>query len=199
MSIFDNHASPESLQSFEEQIQKQPKEEELIGFHLHSNVICIGKRDAASFCERLEYLLSPQTPVTDEYLKSQQGRPVFRWVVESFHKRDTIGSLKSLASQPKSPKPIVIIENITDIPQKDDVHDEPQLVENYLLHSWKNASNPFDDAQFGHFELLTADYTVIIVFDTNKSEEFFRMWRPSDGISLCKDFDAELEEELKNG
>ena len=197
MSIFDNPASPKSLRSFEEQKRKQLAEEELTGILLHSNVICIGKRDAASFCDHIEDLLSTQTLVLDDYLRSQQGRPIFRWKVSSFCKKDAIGSLHALSVRPNNPKPIVIIEEITEIPAEDNIHDNPQYVENLLLHSWKNESNVYDDPQFGHFELCTEDYTVVIVFDSSKSEEFFKMWRPLDGLALCKDFDQELENELK--
>jgi len=56
----------------------------------------------------------------------------------------------------------VIIENITEIPDGDrSIYDDPDLVENVLLHSWKNDVIHLTHPQYGPFQLNREDYTVI--------------------------------------
>ena len=92
-----------------------------------------------------------------------QGRPVIRWDAKTFRKDDSTGSMYALYLLHKEPKPIVIIENIADIPDGDrSIYDDPVLVENVLLHSWKN-----DTIRLTHkgdsFQLNSGDYTVIFL------------------------------------
>lgn len=90
-----------------------------------------------------------------------QDRPVIRWDTKTFKKYDAAGSMYQLSKLPKEPKPIVIIENIAGIPDGDrNTYDDPALVENILLHSWKN-----DTIQLTYkdvpFQMNKRDYTVI--------------------------------------
>ena len=91
-----------------------------------------------------------------------QGRPVYRWDVKTFKKYDAIGSMYQLSKLPKEPKPIVIIENIADIPDGDrSIYDDPALVENILLHSWKDDTIHLHHYKNGPFQMSKCDYTVI--------------------------------------
>lgn len=97
-----------------------------------------------------------------EMLKKQQGRPVIRWDAKTFRKGDAIGSMHALSKLPKEPKPVIIIENIADIPDEDrNIYDDPELVENVLLHSWKNDTIHLTHPHYGPFQLDKWDYTVI--------------------------------------
>lgn len=102
---------------------------------------------------------------------AQQGRPVYRWDAKTFKKYDAEGSMYQLSKLPKEPKPIVIIENIADIPDGDlNVYDDPEHIENILLHSWKNDTIhlTYKDVSF---QMNKWDYTVIFPIkpeDVNK-------------------------------
>lgn len=94
-------------------------------------------------------------------LKSQQSRPIIRWAAQSFKKYDADGSMYSLLNLPKEPKPIIIIENIADIPEAiSEIYDDPVHVEDVLLHSWKNDIIHLTFKQQA-FQLNRSDYTVI--------------------------------------
>ena len=91
-----------------------------------------------------------------------QGRPVYRWDAKTFKKHDAIGSMYQLSKLSKVPKPIVIIENIADIPDGDrSIYDDPALVENILLHSWKDDTIHLTHHKNGSFQMNKWDYTVI--------------------------------------
>lgn len=91
-----------------------------------------------------------------------KGRCIFHWDVRTFRKNDAIGSMYTLFQLPKGNKPIVIIENITDIPDGDrSVYDDPVIVENVLLHSWKDDTIHLTHPTRGSFELQRLDYTVL--------------------------------------
>lgn len=95
-----------------------------------------------------------------EMLKKQHGRPVIRWDAKTFKKHDAVGSMYILSQ--RKDKPIVIIENIADIPDGDrNIYDDPVFVENVLLHSWKNDTIHLTHPQDGPFQLNKWDYTVI--------------------------------------
>lgn len=97
-----------------------------------------------------------------EWLQKQQGRPVIRWDVKTFRKNDAVGSMYTLSKLPKDPKHVIIIDNITDIPEAiSEIYDDPILVENVLLHSWKNDIIHLTHWQDGPFELHLQDYSVI--------------------------------------
>ena len=94
-------------------------------------------------------------------LKSQQGRPIICWAAQSFKKDDADGSMYSLRNHPREPKPIIIIENIADIPEAiSEIYDDPVHVEDVLLHSWKNDIIHLTFKQQA-FQLNRSDYTVI--------------------------------------
>lgn len=193
MSIFDNHASPESINDYTLRLQRQQQEEELIATYLGFGVQCIETDDVVAFSEKVQELLSPSYSALSEFLKKQQGRPVIRWDVKTFKKDDAIGSLYGLSKYPKAPKPVVIIENITEIPDVDDpIYDPAYLVENLLFHNWKNVFSSFDNPRYGHFELKPEDYSILVIWSTATSEKMKKIWRASDGFAWCGNFSREI-------
>ena len=186
MSIFGNQKSPEAIEQHTQDLSKIMKEEELIGSFLGYGAHCIEVDDVAAFAQKVKELISPSHAAIDEFLKSQQGRPVLRWDVRKFRKYDAIGSLAALAKYPKTLKPIVIIESITEIPFGPlDIYDDPTIIENLLLHNWKNEHSVFDVPKYGHFEIKPADYSVLITWSTATSDKMKQMWRASDGLAWC--------------
>lgn len=186
MSIFDNHTSSESADDFSAKLQTQKKEEELTGSYLRFGVQCIEVEDVKAFGDKVEGFLSPTYGALDDFLKAQKGRPVYRWDIRGFRKDDAIGSLYTLSKLPKSPKPVVIIENITEIPVGDpSIYDDPKRVEELMLHNWKNEFSPFDEIKFGHFEIKPRDYSVLIPWDTKEKEKMLQLWRAGDGFAWC--------------
>ena len=160
MSLFDK-----DLDENEEPLRKRLREEDFIASCLSFGAIVVECDDPKTFISRLEEIVSPDaqiigTEVAAEMLKKQQGRPIVKWDVRTFKKYDAVGSMHVLSK--RSDKPIIIIENITDIPEKTSGQfDEPTEVENILLHSWENDILRFDSDRFGSFQLNRLDYTVI--------------------------------------
>ena len=160
MSLFDD-----DLVKNEEFTRKRLKEEEFMACCLSYGATIVECDVPKAFISRLEDIVNPSaqiigTDVVVEMLRKQQGRPIIKWDVKSFKKYDAIGSMHTLSK--RSDKPIVIIENITDIPEKtSDIYDDPVEIENTLLHSWKNDILRFDSERFGSFQLNRLDYTVI--------------------------------------
>jgi len=161
MSLFDK-----DLIENEEQLKQTMVEEENIALLLGTGVCVVETNDTESFVASLleklsvDYAVLSNGPLADR-LKSQQGRPVYRWDAKTFKKYDAIGSMYQLSKLPKEAKPIVIIENIADIPDGDrNIYDDPEHVENVLLHSWKN-----DTIHLTYkgvpFQMNKGDYTVI--------------------------------------
>ena len=100
--------------------------------------------------------------VESTFLKKQQGRPIIRWDAKTFRKNDAIGSMYTISKYPKEPKPIVIIDHITEIPEAvSNIFDDPELIENILLHSWKNDIIYLTHPEYGPFQMNRTDYSVL--------------------------------------
>lgn len=160
MSLFDD-----DLVENNEFFQKMLKEQEFMANCLSAGAVVVECDDPKAFISRLEDRISPNaqiigSDVEDEMLRKQQGRPIVKWDARTFKRYDAKGSMHVLSK--RSDKPIVIIENITDIPEKtSEIFDDPIEVENTLLHSWKNDTLRFDNERFGSFQLNRLDYIVI--------------------------------------
>lgn len=191
MSLFDNHASPEAIEEHYQELKTQKKIQEDIVYCLSPGACIIEIPDTESFISQVEEMVHPSYQVLGddlmaEMLKKSQGRPIIRWDVRFFRKDDAIGSMYKLSQQPSDPKPIVIIENITDIPDGDrTVYDDPVLVENVLLHSWKNDTIHLTHHQAGAFQLNRQDYTVLFPVLPGDLNKLYHQL--SDGIALIKD------------
>ena len=87
-------------------------------------------------------------------------------------------------------RPIVLIENITEIPDEDSVHDNPEYVKNILIHSWKNPINDFyNPISKNHFHIKPDDFVVLLTapFVTQKNT-LETVWRASDGFVFGGDY-----------
>ena len=169
MSIFDQKPIEQHVRELDETIQNQLA-------MCYVGVTILETSDPEAVAKHLEKMVSSDYQVIGnepeaEMLKKQQGRPVYRWDVKTFKKYDAEGSMYNLSKLPKEPKPIVIIENIADIPDGDlNVYDDPEHIVNILLHSWKNDTIhlTYKDVSF---QMNKWDYTVIFPIkpeDVNK-------------------------------
>ena len=160
MSLFDK-----DLVENEEHFKRVITVEEDIALSLGLGACVVETEDTRSFLDALYEKLSVDyivlgTGQLAERLKSQKGRSIIRWDASKFCKGDAVGSMYTLSQ--RKDKPIVIIENIVDIPDGDrNIYDDPVLVENILLHSWKNDTIHLTHPQNGPFQLNKWDYTVI--------------------------------------
>ena len=181
MSLFDN-----DLIENEKLIQQRLKEEENISYCLFGATV-VECNDPQEFILKLKEFLNPNYQVFGdgiefEQLKKQQGRPVYRLDAKTFKKNDADGSMYQLSKVPKEPKPIVIIENIADIPDGDrNVYDDPTHVEDTLLHSWKDDTIhlTFNGESF---QMNKFDYTVIFPVKPGDIEKLHH--RIADGFGI---------------
>lgn len=159
MSILDQKPIEQHVRELDESIQNQLA----VCVTLGSTIL--ETSDPEVMTRHLEKMVSSKYQVIGnkpeaEMLKKQQDRPVIRWDAKTFKKHDAVGSMHILSQ--RKDKPIVIIENIADIPDGDrNIYDDPVLVENILLHSWKDDTIHLTHPQHGPFQLNKGDYTVI--------------------------------------
>ena len=109
-------------------------------------------------------------------------RKVFVLDCKTLCKYDAIGWLRTISQQPKEEKrPILIIQNITEIPAEDNVHDNPKYVENLLVHSWKNSVNDFTDNRpkqnYEQFTLNSHDYLIFLTWTKASADRINHVWR----------------------
>ena len=89
-------------------------------------------------------------------LKEHQSRNIYSIDCRTLRKGDAYGWLSGIANA--SIDPIVIIENVTQIPDGDRaIYDDPNYVANLLLRSWKN-----DDIYVGDLHIDRRKFTVIL-------------------------------------
>lgn len=167
MSIFDHKTKDQHVQELDEYIQHELSIQNTLAGCLAPGAKILESLDPEIAINKLVAMLQPDYQVLGsgleaEWLQKQQGRPVIRWDVKTFRKNDAIGSMYTLSKLPKEPKPVIIIDNITEIPEAvSEIYDDPAHVENVLLHSWKNDTIYLTHWQDGPFKLDRMDYSVI--------------------------------------
>ena len=97
MGLFDK-----DLIENDEHFKQTMLEEENIAFLLGPGVCVVETNDTESFvASLLEKLSVDYAVLSNGPLKSQQGRPVYRWDAKTFKKYDAIGSMYQLSKLPK--------------------------------------------------------------------------------------------------
>lgn len=138
------------------------------------------------FNKELETIVSPSYSALTDSIKQHTGRPVYVLDCKTLRKYDAIGWLEKVSKLSKSPTPILIIENITEIPDEDAVHDNRQYVENLLVHSWKNEINHFTDNRqnqnLEQFTLKPHDYLVFLTWTPDSADKINDVWNKSDNL-----------------
>ena len=106
-----------------------------------------------SFAKRVENLIAK---AINPKLKEHQSRNIYSIDCRTLRKGDAYGWLSGIANA--SIDPIVIIENVTQIPDGDrSIYDDPNYVANLLLRSWKN-----DDIYVDDLHIDRRKFTVIL-------------------------------------
>lgn len=178
MGLLTNKSNEQHVQELDEHIQNELS-------LCFTGINILETTDPKIIIKQLEIMASPDYKVIGNapeaaLLKKNQGRLIIHWDVKTFKKCDAAGSMYILSQ--RKDKPIVIIENIADIPDGDrSIYDDPVLVESILLHSWKNDTihltykdNPFQLNRF--------DYTVIFLVKPGDLAKLHH--RVPDGIGI---------------
>ena len=109
-----------------------------------------------------QLVIDETNPFVPPVLHQHSGR-IVKWLdCSKLRKGDAVGFMHSLSTLSVDPKPIVTIENLTEIPQEDANHDDPAYVENILLHSWKDDVINLTCPKRGGFTLQKENFTVLI-------------------------------------
>ena len=112
-----------------------------------------------------------------------KGRKFIHWDVSTFRKYDAAGSMHNLSLRP-APKPVVVIENITHIPDgESEINDDPRMVEDQILHSWKDDVIHLTFKQQA-FELHKSDCIVLFPIERGGLQRLYH--RLPDGIPVFK-------------
>lgn len=121
-----------------------------------------------------------------ESLQKHKDRTVYVIDCKKLSKYDAIGWLEAVSKLPLSPTPILVIENITEIP------DSEKYVENLLVHSWKNERNDFTDNRpgqnFKQFTLKPHDYLVFLTWTPDSADKINNVWNKSDNLAWIGNF-----------
>jgi hypothetical protein len=150
---------------------------------------------STKFLSDIVEILKTENSPFNPMLRPHLGRPVYTLDCRYLHKGDAIGWLEKVSNLPNSPMPILVIEHITEIPEEDANHDNPQYVRNVLMHSWKNPMNELFNANTGtSFKIVPADYTIFITWIIDKREKMDAIHQPSDGFAWV----GNLEEYFNN-
>lgn len=148
--------------------------------------------ESNSFVAEMHDALTNAGNALAKRMQLHAGRDVYRLDCSKLFKYDAIGWLRYVSLLPLSPKPILVIENITEIPQEDDVYDNPKYIENLLVHSWKNPENQFTDNRPGQnyeqFTITPHDYTVFLTWKPEDKEKLNNVWCASDGLAWIGNF-----------
>jgi hypothetical protein len=175
------------IKDSEEYLKKKVDEEDVMATCLTPGVTVVEYADPQAFITQLYEMIDPEYQILGkgimaEMLKKQQGRPIIRWDIKTFRKGDAIESMFKLSKSPIQPKPIVIFDNITDIPEGDNnTYDDPTFIENIVLHSWKNDTIHLTHHKYGPFQLNKWDFTVIFPIQKGSLKNLHH--RLEDGIA----------------
>ena len=122
--------------------------------------------------------------------KSIINRSIYSIDCRTLRKNDAIGFLEILSKQSDLVRPIVLIENITEIPDEDSVHDNPEYVKNVLIHSWKKPMNDFyNPISKNHFYIKPENFIVLLTAPSVPQKNTLEtVWRASDGFAFGGDY-----------
>lgn len=144
------------------------------------------------FVTDLQQIISQAEEPMWEPLKKHAGRPIRVLDCKTLRKYDAIGWLEAVSKLPKSPTPILVIENITEIPEENAVHDNPKYVENLLVHSWKNEKIDHyfkgPDQVSRKFTLKSHDYLVFLTWSPDRASKINNVWNASDNLAWIGNF-----------
>lgn len=208
MSILDSDA--QVLKRFDDYIKKQALTElfyyNLLGANvtvIETDINPIWKKIAQTWHENegssmfVSYLVDCLKIDNSPFyhpLKKELGRPIYVIDCRYLRKYDAIGWLEAVAKMPLSTKPILVIENITELHEEDDNHDNPQYIRNILMHSWKNPQNDLYNANSGNsFSIIPENYTIFITWTPENRQKMDQIWNPSDGIAWIGNIDEEYQ------
>ena len=62
------------------------------------------------------------------------------------------------------------------------IYDDPQYVENILVHSWKNETNYLTNKVGNQFVIKPSNYTVFLTWSAKTSDLIKNVWHASDGF-----------------
>lgn len=123
----------------------------------------------------------------NEKLKEYLSRKIYSIDCRTLRRGDAYGWLSAVSKASKDP--ILVIENLTEVPDGDrSIYDDPTYVTNLLLRSWKN-----EDIYAGDLEIDRRQFTVILACRDIDAQEFERECALC-SYGWCGDFDSYLEE-----
>ena len=156
---------------------------------------------SSKFVSDLVEILKKENNPLNPMLRPHLGRPVYTLDCRCLHKGDAIGWLEKVSNLPKTPEPILVIENITDIPEEDNNHEAPQYVRNILMHNWENVTNNYYNVYTGNsFSIDSTAYKIFITWPPEKRKVMDTIHEPSNGfawVGNLEEFFKELKDAFK--
>ena len=124
-----------------------------------------------------------------EIYEAQIGRPMTTFDSSHFAKYDAIGWLKTVSELPLIPqkKPIIVIENITNISSPE--------VRDILIHSWLNGERTLiDDRPSGDVTINPQNYTIIFTWQPGTLDKLSEVWPDYDKYLIIKGLEQESKD-----
>lgn len=161
----------------ESYVKEQALEEQFYAMMLIGHVTAVETEHLADKLSEMTKKENTFSPILERHL----GRPVYNLDCAKLCKGDAKRWLDNIAKIPISPKPIFVIENITELPEGDIIHDDAQYVRNLLLHNWKNTPN---------------NCSVFITWAPENRAKMNHIWNRADGYAWFGNLEEKYQEFL---
>lgn len=158
-------------------VKGQVLEELFYAMGLRGHLMVVG---AAHLTKKLREMTKKKECFTDS-LQEHLNRPIYHIDCAKLCKGDAKGWLDSIEISPLVPRPIIVVENITEIPMEDSIHDNPLYVRNLLFHTLKDTQE---------------DCSVFITWTPKNVEKMKAIYSPADNFTWVGNLDEQYKQFL---
>ena len=166
----DTTIAQDRFKEMDAYVKEQVLEEIFYVMGLRGHLMAV---EAAHLIKKLREMTKKKECFTDS-LQEHLNRPIYHIDCAKLCKGDAKGWLDSIEISPLVPRPIIVVENITEIPVEDATHDDPLYVRNLLIHSLKDTPE---------------DYSIFITWMPKNVEKMKAIYHPADNFTWVGNLD----------
>lgn len=158
-------------------VKEQVLEELFYAMGLRGHLMVV---EAAHLTKKLREMTKKKECFTSS-LQEHLNRPIYHIDCAKLCKGDAKGWLDSIEISPLAPRPIIVVENITEIPMEDSIHDNPLYVRNLLFNTLKDTQE---------------DCSVFITWTSKNVEKMKAIYNPADNFTWVGNLDEQYKQFL---
>lgn len=171
----DTKIAQNRFREMDRYVKEQTLEEQFYAMLLRGHLMAV---ETTNLTKKLSEITKKEDFFTDS-LQSHQNRPIYSLNCAKLCKGDAQGWLDSIEISPISPRPLILVENITEIPMEDAIHDNPLYVRNLLINTLKDTPD---------------DCSVFITWTPENLEKMKAIWHPADDFNWVGNLDEQLQQ-----